>query len=66
MNVILYSTNCPKCSVLKKKLADSGVEYTENNNVNDMLELGIVQVPVLSVNGNLFDFGQAVKWLADL
>ena len=50
MKIILYSTGCPKCKVLKHKLEEKGIAYTENNTVDEMLSLGIVQVPVLSVD----------------
>mgnify|MGYP002522574048 FL=1 len=60
---ILYSTGCPKCEVLKKKLAEKGVQYTENNSVDEMLKLGIEAVPVLKVNDRLLDFKEAVDWV---
>jgi glutaredoxin len=60
---ILYSTGCPKCEVLKKKLAEKGVQYTENNSVDEMLTLGIEAVPVLKVNDRLLDFKGAVDWV---
>lgn len=63
MEVILYSTGCPKCSVIKKKLDAKGVEYTENNDVDVMLALGISQVPVLSVDSELLSFVEANQWV---
>ena len=60
---ILYSTGCPRCKILKKKLSEMGVEYVENNNVDEMLALGFNDVPMLSVDGKLMNFGEAVKWL---
>ena len=63
MNVVLYSTGCPKCNILKKKLAEKNVSYTENQNVEEMVALGINEVPVLSVNNELMDFSNAVKWV---
>lgn len=63
MNIILYSTGCPKCKVLKKKLEDKNVDYTENNDIEKMTELGIMQVPVLSINNELMSFTQAVEWI---
>ena len=63
MKIILYSTGCPKCEVLKKKLKAKNIEYVENNNVEDMESLGIDQVPVLSVNGNLMSFAEANNWI---
>lgn len=62
-SLILYSTGCPKCEVLKKKLADKGITYTENNSVDEMLALGITQVPVIGNNGVLMDFKAAVEWV---
>ena len=55
-NIVLYSTGCPRCVVLKKKLDSKGIVYTENNSVDDMVALGISAVPVLSVNTQLMDF----------
>lgn len=61
--VVLYSTDCPKCKVLKQKLNNKGVTYKENNSVDDMLKLGIMEVPVLMVNGERMNFTQALSWL---
>lgn len=63
MDIILYSTGCPKCNVLKSKLAEKKIEFVENNSIEDMTELGITQVPVLSVCGALLDFKKAVTWV---
>ncbi len=63
MKIILYSTGCPKCGVLKKKLLEKNIDYTENSSVNEMLELGIKEVPVLSVEGMLMHFKDAVDWV---
>lgn len=62
---ILYSTGCPKCKILKKKLDDANIVYKENNNVDDMLKLGLEQVPVLFVDETIFNFGEAVKWIKE-
>lgn len=61
--VVLYSTGCPRCTVLKKKLEDKQISYEEKNSVDEMLELGIMSVPVLSVDGEMMDFVSAVSWL---
>lgn len=59
----MYSTGCPKCKVLKKKLEDKNVDYTENNDIEKMTELGIMQIPVLSINDKLMSFAEAVEWI---
>lgn len=63
MELILYTTHCPKCSVLEKKLAKKNLEYTENTSIEEMKALGISTVPVLSVNGELLPFEKANQWI---
>lgn len=63
MNVILYSTGCPKCKVLKKKLTDKNVPYYEENSIDVMESLGICQVPMLLADGKLMTFSEANKWV---
>jgi hypothetical protein len=63
MEIILYSTGCPKCNVLKKKLAAKDITYTENNDTEQMASLGIDAVPVLSVDGKLLNFQEAAAWI---
>ena len=66
MDIILYSTGCPKCKILKKKLEDKNIDYVENDDIETMISLGIEQVPVLSVGNKLFQFAEAVKWVNEL
>ena len=63
MEIILYSTNCPKCKILEKKLTEKNIKFTKNNNVIEMSELGIDQVPVLSIDGKVLSFVEANKWI---
>ncbi|MDR1364110.1 MAG: hypothetical protein LBJ32_00520 [Oscillospiraceae bacterium] len=63
MDVILYSTGCPKCKVLKQKLYDKNVKFVENNNVKGLLELGFTKVPVLEVEGQYMGFYDANNWV---
>lgn len=58
--ITLYTTHCPKCSVLEKKLIEKGIQYEVNDNVKDMLALKIVEAPKLSV---LMDFTEALNWI---
>lgn len=63
MSVVLYSTGCPKCNVLKKKMDAKQILYEEVNSVDTMLSIGIKQVPVLKVGDDLYDFPQANDWI---
>ena len=65
MSVVLYSTGCPKCKILKKKLDERGIRYQENTAMEEMLSLGITYVPVLYVDDKMMDFPEAVKWIND-
>lgn len=61
--IILYSTNCPKCNVLEKKLQSKNINFKICNNVDLMLSKGIQQAPYLEVDNELMDFSKAVKWV---
>ena len=63
MNIILYSTGCPKCNILKKKLADAQIEYSVVEDVDVMLSKGLKEVPWLEVDGNLMNFVDSSKWI---
>lgn len=63
IDVILYSTGCPRCNVLKKKLNEKGINFSENNSVEEMLSMGIMEAPMLRVDGELLDFTKAVMWV---
>lgn len=61
-SIILYSTGCPRCDVLKDKLDTKAISYSVNNSVDEMTKLGISEVPVLSIDGQLLKFKEAVDW----
>lgn len=63
MKVILYTTHCPKCEILKKKLDAKRIAYTENDNIEEMVDLGICTVPVLRFDDELLPYADAVKWV---
>lgn len=65
-NVILYTTGCPKCNVLKQKLAAKNVTFEENTSVKEMLALGFAQAPMLKVGDEMLDFKAAVAWANNL
>ena len=65
MNVVMYSTGCPKCKILKKKLDENKVVYEEETDVEKMKSKGINIVPVLEVDGKLFSYSEAVKLVND-
>lgn len=67
MNLILYSTGCPKCNVLKKKLDISGLDYKICDNMTDITEIckkkGEMYVPLLQNDEKIMNFIEAITWL---
>lgn len=69
MTIKLYSTHCPKCNVLEKKLTaknllfeliddpDLVMDYAESHNT--------MQSPLLDVDGEMMDFSTAAKWVEE-
>jgi predicted DsbA family dithiol-disulfide isomerase len=61
--ITLYSTGCPNCLILKKKLGQAGIEYMEETNIELMREKGFDYLPKLEVEGEVLSFAQAVSWV---
>lgn len=45
------------------KLDASKMQYSINDNIDEMLELGFTELPMLSVDGELYHFAEAVRWV---
>lgn len=64
MMVTLYTTHCPRCIILEKKLTMKNIEFETVEDITKLEELGIQSVPMLSVDGgDLMDFATANKWI---
>lgn len=66
MNIIFYTTNCPKCSSLKNKLNAKSLSYTECSDTEIMLKKGIVSVPALEIDNKIFSYKDAIKFLNNM
>lgn len=62
-SVILYTIHCPKCKVLEKKLTSENIKFEINENIEDMMNKGFKTAPILEVDGEFYDFSQAIKWI---
>ena len=65
MGVVLYTTGCPRCKVLKSKLDSAGIEYEVCEDIDEMEKLGMMSAPNLKVDDKILNFGDAVRWIAD-
>ena len=66
MNVILYSTGCPKCRILEQKFNMKGVNYSVVSDENEMINKGFTSLPMVEIDGTELDFGEAVRWVNEL
>ena len=66
MEVILYSSGCPKCEILKKKLDNSGIDYQYIEDEQLMIDMGFKDAPQLKVDENILNFSQAIKFLKSI
>ena len=66
MKIILYSTHCPKCNVLEKKLKIKNIEYEEINDVEIMKKKGFLTVPFLEVDGISMDYKTDFNYVESL
>ena len=66
MKIVLFSTKCPRCNVLEKKLQQKNISYEEVNDIEIMGEKGYLSVPVLEVDGTSMDFKSANDWINSL
>lgn len=65
ISITIYTTHCPRCEVLKKKLEQKGITwYNEIDSMEIMNNLGIKSVPMMSINDRkLMNFEEAIKWI---
>ena len=61
--ITLYSTGCPKCKVLEKKMHNDGIEFDISDNIDELIEKGFMSAPILKVDDNYFEFKEAIDWL---
>lgn len=75
----LYSTGCPRCKVLAKKLDAAGIPYTVVTDMDEILkackEVGTDMVPILAVEEpgegevlmkfSFMGFENAMKWVGE-
>ena len=45
------------------ELHSRGIEFEDCQDIEKITSLGISHVPVMSINGQLFDFKSAIAWL---
>ena len=59
----LYTTGCPKCSVLEKKLSTKGINFEKITDIDLMISKGYSAAPILEVDDTPLSFPEAVTWV---
>ena len=67
--VVLYAIpDCPKCKNLKGRLAEKKIDFQlcemNEEEVGKMIEKGFSSAPILDINGQFFNYKDALKWVA--
>lgn len=59
----LYTTHCPKCAVLEKKLQQKNIAYETIDDTEKMIQMGMRSAPMLEVDNKLMNFAEAVQYV---
>ena len=63
----MYTTHCPKCNVMERKLKEANIEFEEIDDNAKVLEvatsLGFTMAPLLEVDGSVMDFKDGIEWI---
>ena len=61
--VILYTTHCPRCKVLEKKLKEKKIKYKTEEDAELMIQKGFSSIPMLECDGKAMEFIEAIRWI---
>lgn len=63
--ITLYTTHCPRCNILAIKLDEAGIQYEINEDVDEMINLGLHSAPALKVDEKVLNFTEAIHWIGE-
>lgn len=61
--ITLYSTGCPKCNILERRLTNDKINFTISYDINKLIEMGFQNAPILQINDQFIEYGEAMKRL---
>ena len=66
MAITVYSTHCPQCKVLEKKLELAGFEFTICDDMDKIVAAGMKSAPGLQIDDNpVMNFKEAINWIKE-
>ena len=63
MIITLYSTGCPKCQILEKRLKKNNIDFVISNDVDVLIEKGFQSAPIMAVGKLFYDYSSAMNLL---
>lgn len=66
MRITFYTTNCPKCEILKNKLDAKNIPYEVCRDINVMMNQGLKSAPALEIDNVIYNFKEAIKFINNL
>ena len=66
--VKLYTTDCPRCRVVEQKLHKKNISFEKvtDFNVDDFIEKGFTMMPILEVDGRLYDYSATINYINEV
>ena len=64
--ITLFSNGCRNCDFVEGLLNAKQIDFKKENDIEIMLQMGFTKMPMLDVDGEMMDFGQAVKYLMNI
>lgn len=63
--ITLYTTHCPKCNIIAKKLEQKNIPFEYNEDMEEIIALGYRTVPILKVDDQYLNFTEANNWIKE-
>lgn len=61
--ITLYSTGCPKCNILERRLTNDKIDFTIIDDIDKLIEMGFQNAPILQINDQFIEYSEAMKRL---
>ena len=61
--IILYSNGCPRCKIIEKMLEDKGIRYKKITDTEEMLRLGLTNVPWIKTKDTIMNFKDSIDYI---
>lgn len=65
VDIVLYSTGCPKCRVLEAALTKKKIAFEKCDDVDKMVSLGFIEAPILQVGDRILLYKDAMKYVME-